>query len=192
MTLRGALPGRKPGTSASSTSSAIFSSKRESMSLRSTVTLMCFLHGPVSMISTAWLSFSCFSSFSSPSAGSVTAAGLSVSGLSWVSSVIGGYPQKSRKPRRPPPGPGGSRCWGLLGQQERVMGLEPTTATLATWRSTTELHPPDPHRPFFPNYKSEPGDFKRKFLHATTSRKDAKAQREKLCGLESLREIKGD
>jgi hypothetical protein len=24
---------------------------------------------------------------------------------------------------------------------ERVMGLEPTTATLATWRSTTELHP---------------------------------------------------
>jgi hypothetical protein len=30
---------------------------------------------------------------------------------------------------------------GLLGQEERVMGLEPTTATLATWRSTTELHP---------------------------------------------------
>src|SRR3954453_22888496 len=25
--------------------------------------------------------------------------------------------------------------------KERVMGLEPTTATLATWRSTTELHP---------------------------------------------------
>src|SRR5438270_379887 len=23
------------------------------------------------------------------------------------------------------------------------MGLEPTTATLATWRSTTELHPPE-------------------------------------------------
>jgi hypothetical protein len=31
---------------------------------------------------------------------------------------------------------------GHLGQKkERVMGLEPTTATLATWRSTTELHP---------------------------------------------------
>src|SRR5262245_9197944 len=29
----------------------------------------------------------------------------------------------------------------ILGSQERVMGLEPTTATLATWRSTTELHP---------------------------------------------------
>ena len=24
---------------------------------------------------------------------------------------------------------------------ERVMGLEPTTTTLATWSSTTELHP---------------------------------------------------
>src|SRR5207244_180814 len=31
----------------------------------------------------------------------------------------------------------------LLGRKERVMGLEPTTATLATWRSTTELHPHD-------------------------------------------------
>src|SRR5437868_2533853 len=29
----------------------------------------------------------------------------------------------------------------LPGRGERVMGLEPTTATLATWRSTTELHP---------------------------------------------------
>src|SRR5208283_2976886 len=30
----------------------------------------------------------------------------------------------------------------LLGhRRERVMGIEPTTATLATWRSTTELHP---------------------------------------------------
>ena len=29
----------------------------------------------------------------------------------------------------------------LLGRKERVMGLEPTTAALATRRSTTELHP---------------------------------------------------
>jgi hypothetical protein len=26
-------------------------------------------------------------------------------------------------------------------KQERVMGIEPTTTTLATWCSTTELHP---------------------------------------------------
>src|SRR5579871_2517757 len=35
----------------------------------------------------------------------------------------------------------GLRLPGLPGCGERVMGLEPTTATLATWRSTTELHP---------------------------------------------------
>src|SRR5579875_2205903 len=49
---RGALPGRKPETLASATNSLIFSLKRSSMSLRSTVTLMCFLHGPMSRIST--------------------------------------------------------------------------------------------------------------------------------------------
>src|SRR5258708_36748996 len=27
------------------------------------------------------------------------------------------------------------------GREERAMGLEPTTTTLATWRSTTELRP---------------------------------------------------
>src|SRR5437016_2284125 len=60
----------------------------------------------------------------------------------------------------------------LLGRQERVMGLEPTTATLATWRSTTELHPlgslrgnggavffAAPHLP--PNYKKTAHVFKR-------------------------------
>src|SRR5262249_23705060 len=31
--------------------------------------------------------------------------------------------------------------------QERVTGVEPTTATLATWRSTTELHPHRGHSP---------------------------------------------
>jgi len=30
--------------------------------------------------------------------------------------------------------------------QERVMGIEPTTTTLATWYSTTELHPLGFHR----------------------------------------------
>jgi hypothetical protein len=39
---------------------------------------------------------------------------------------------------------GYTRPPGLLGSrngQERVMGFEPTTTTLATWHSTTELHP---------------------------------------------------
>ncbi len=42
------------------------------------------------------------------------------------------------------------------------MGLEPTTATLATWRSTTELHPLDEEKyiPFFTNYKPASPDFK--------------------------------
>ncbi len=43
------------------------------------------------------------------------------------------------------------------------MGLEPTTATLATWRSTTELHPHDqavPGRVACWNYKYEEGHFK--------------------------------
>ncbi len=53
----------------------------------------------------------------------------------------------------------------LPGQGKRVMGLEPTTATLATWRSTTELHPQitgnrGPIFPFSLDYKSEPGNFK--------------------------------
>ena len=34
--------------------------------------------------------------------------------------------------------------------RERVMGLEPTTATLATWRATTELHPHAGRSPFPP------------------------------------------
>lgn len=45
------------------------------------------------------------------------------------------------------------------------MGLEPTTATLATWRSTTELHPPDALRgrarrpwPARPNYRVAAGE----------------------------------
>jgi hypothetical protein len=48
------------------------------------------------------------------------------------------------------------------------MGLEPTTPTLATWRSTTELHPPGsthirgkgiPHS--LPHYKAVDGQGKR-------------------------------
>src|SRR5256884_4178506 len=37
----------------------------------------------------------------------------------------------------------GRKPSGRFGLEKRVMGLEPTTATLATWRSTTELHPRD-------------------------------------------------
>src|SRR2546423_7384744 len=60
----------------------------------------------------------------------------------------------------------------VLGFTERVMGLEPTTATLATWRSTTELHPQSldnraglgmrvhPALLTIKNYKSGRGDFK--------------------------------
>src|SRR5262249_29884280 len=45
---------------------------------------------------------------------------------------------------------------GPFGSQERVMGLEPTTPTLATWRSTTELHPRNRL-----HLKPKGGDFKR-------------------------------
>ena len=31
--------------------------------------------------------------------------------------------------------------WPDLVEKERVIGFEPTTATLATWGSTAELHP---------------------------------------------------
>jgi hypothetical protein len=43
------------------------------------------------------------------------------------------------------------------------MGFEPTTATLATWRSTTELHPQDEGRNVLllhTNYKDAFFDFK--------------------------------
>src|SRR5215469_827679 len=40
------------------------------------------------------------------------------------------------------------------------MGLEPTTATLATWRSTTELHPHGRGALLNTNYKDAPIDFK--------------------------------
>ena len=43
------------------------------------------------------------------------------------------------------------------------MGLEPTTATLATWRSTTELHPHSSHS----NYKCDATDFKGAFSART-------------------------
>jgi hypothetical protein len=46
------------------------------------------------------------------------------------------------------------------------MGLEPTTATLATWRSTTELHPQQNRQKANPlsnrNYKSVGREFKRR------------------------------
>ena len=43
------------------------------------------------------------------------------------------------------------------------MGLEPTTATLATWRSTTELHPRgrEKHSLCTSNYKADLPDCKR-------------------------------
>ena len=56
--------------------------------------------------------------------------------------------------------------------QERVMGLEPTTATLATWRSTTELHPQRRQREMAPaairNYKWEAAVCKRKPANSVT------------------------
>jgi hypothetical protein len=44
--------------------------------------------------------------------------------------------------------------------QKRVMGLEPTTATLATWRSTTELHPQEISPSPLKNYKGDCQDDK--------------------------------
>ncbi len=80
-TLRGALPGRKPGTTESLTSSEYFWLSSSSISLRSTITLMCFLQGPTSFISTVccnfWpLSSACVSSPFGSAAGS--AAGSAV------------------------------------------------------------------------------------------------------------------
>jgi hypothetical protein len=70
---------------------------------------------------------------------------------------------------------------GHLGQnKKRVMGLEPTTATLATWRSTTELHPHfrsyflenNQGFKFLSNYKTVKGPFKGKRLPKGARRGD--------------------
>ena len=155
--LRGALPGRKPATYdwPLVTSSLYFSPSRSSMSPRSTVTLMCFLQGPMSVISTVWLSLT--GSVLGRGGGGVRSVVGGVVGVFWVvghrspgvrggpacrarlaPSGMSGLP--SKKAGRMANGKGPSAILSGF-QQERAMGLEPTTPTLATWPSTTELHP---------------------------------------------------
>src|SRR5262249_14949628 len=91
---RGALPGRKPGTATSwsVTSFLNCSCILASMAERSMVTLMCFLHGPMSLNSTCCGGLAGFSSVAAPvsAAGSAVAVPASgVVGTVLVSSVIG-------------------------------------------------------------------------------------------------------
>src|SRR2546429_2396506 len=78
----------------------------------------------------------------------------------------------------------GRKPSGRFGLEERVMGVEPTTATLATWRSTTELHPRGEVFALSPNYKCVRDEFKGR---AAGIRRTAGGGTRTLTGLAPLR-----
>ena len=191
MILRGALPGRKPGTSASLDQFAELLVEQlvdvvavdgdlDVLLARADVFDLDVL---VELFRLFFLAL--FSAVAVPCRSAVAgrAAVRSLLGRDVVSSVMADAPpkvKKAEKSRRQPR----SLATAILRPsrpKERVMGLEPTTATLATWRSTTELHPQlagfswraGQVIPHTPNYKPDNLDGKggcsRRGLHASRS-----------------------
>src|SRR5438105_13404074 len=125
------------------------------MAARSTTTLTCFLHGPTSRISTVW------GSLVATASGAVTESDLVTVPVVLSAAIVGLLAAvgrgraggnsdwqcrenaRSREVRGMPVVPAARDPKAPSAYRERVMGLEPTTTSLATRYSTTELHPPN-------------------------------------------------